>query len=143
MKLVKLLEGTGESVEAEQISGLSKHLVKAHSRKMAARRGRERPPSEEVSGIEEVSWEDILTEAGWSYLRTDYDGRDLWVRPGSSQKSAAVNWPENPDVMSLLSDSPATGLFDLKEAGIPLTKYRVALRLIAGDEPAKLVSWVS
>lgn len=37
-------------------------------------------------------------------------------------------------MMSLFSTDPSTGVLDLYEADIPLTKWRVFLRLIHGDD---------
>lgn len=84
------------------------------------------------------SWENILQPLGWTYLKDDSQGREEYARPGRFEKSATVNWPESRDMMSLLSESPETGLADLKEAGIALTKYRVALRLLWDDDPQKM-----
>lgn len=89
-----------------------------------------------------VSWDDILEPAGWIFLREDHEGRREFARPGRGEKSATVDWPDSPDVMSLLSSSEETGLSDLKEAGIVLTKYRVALRLWFNDDESQMVDWV-
>jgi hypothetical protein len=43
--------------------------------------------------------------------------------------------------MSLLSSSEETGLADLKEAGVVLTKYRVALRLWFNDDETKMIEY--
>jgi hypothetical protein len=87
------------------------------------------------------SWDEILTPRGWTYLRTDHSERREWARPGRDEKSATTDWPESPDVMSLLSSSEETGLFDLKEADVPLTKYRVMLRLAFNDDEAAMAKW--
>lgn len=89
-----------------------------------------------------VTWDEILESVGWTYLRTDSQDRREWSRPGRGEKSATTDWPESPDVMSLLSSSEDTGLFDLKEAEIPLTKYRVALRLWFKDDDDAMIDWV-
>lgn len=96
-----------------------------------------------IASVEEMfqehwSWADILVPAGWTYVKTDSQGREEWGRPGRMEKSATVNWPESPDMMSLLSESEETGLSDLKEAGIALTKYQVALRLLWHDDIEKM-----
>lgn len=83
---------------------------------------------------EMYSWADILQPLGWTFLKKDGQEREEWARPGRFEKSATVNWPSSPDMMSLLSESPETGLADLKEAGIALTKYRVARRLLWNDD---------
>lgn len=89
-----------------------------------------------------VPWESILSPVGWHKLYEDYAGRVLWARPGAKNKSAAVDWPESPHVMSLLSTSLDTGLFDLLDAGITLTKWRVMLRLNFADDYEAAINWV-
>jgi hypothetical protein len=89
-----------------------------------------------------VSWSDILTRAGWTYLRTDGEGREEWARPGRTTKSAVVNWPESPNIMSLMSTSHETGLSDLLDAEIPLTKWRVLVRLLFKDNFEEASVWV-
>lgn len=87
---------------------------------------------------EHHSWVEILEPKGWSRIGTDYTGRAIWARPGGTgQKSATTDYPGSPNVMNLFSTSPETGLADLLDAGIPLTKYRVYVQLYwAGDEAA-------
>jgi hypothetical protein len=85
------------------------------------------------------SWEDILIPAGWTFLYTDREDRQIVARPGRHEKSATVGWTESPHMMSLLSSSPDTGLADLKEIGAPLSKYRVAQRLLWNDDEKKMV----
>lgn len=100
-----------------------------------------------IAGVEEffnekVSWENVLTPAGWTYTRTDGAGRDEWARPGrEGEKSACVNWEQSPDVMSLLSTAHDTNLLDLLDAEIPLTKWRVSLRLNFNDDYQAMVRW--
>lgn len=89
---------------------------------------------------EEVSWDDILIPTGWTYIREDYEGRKEWARPGSGSKSAVTDWKDSPHVMSLLSSSPDTGLSDLKENDVALTKFRVALRLLYNDNDGHMFS---
>lgn len=91
---------------------------------------------------ENVPWKSVLEPKGWTYLRTDGNGRDEWARPGQGGKSCVVNWPESPEVMSLLSTSEETGLFDLLDAEIPLTKWRVLVRLWFNDDVTAAVNWV-
>jgi hypothetical protein len=86
------------------------------------------------------TWSDILTPMGWTYLKNDSAGREEWARPGRYEKSATVNWPESPDMMSLLSESPETGLAELKEAGIALTKFQVALTLLWGNDVQRMTT---
>lgn len=138
-KRVSILGGTFETVSKEAVEERISPICK---RARTARR-KHRISLEARDRELDVEWSEILLTARWGFLRTDYDGRDLWVRPGSNQKSCAVNWPENPDVMSLLSDSEDTGLYDLKLAGVPLTKYRVALRLIADNDENALANWLA
>jgi hypothetical protein len=38
--------------------------------------------------------------------------------------------------------SESTGLADLKDAGVPLTKYTVALRLMFADDEAAMTQYV-
>lgn len=88
-----------------------------------------------------VSWDEILEPEGWTFLREDNNERREWARPGRGDKSATTDWPESPHVMSLLSSSEDTGLADLKEAEIALTKYRVALRYWFNDDETEMVKW--
>lgn len=85
---------------------------------------------------ENHSWDEILKPLGWVWLDRDADGRSLWARPGGdTSKSATTDWPESPHTMNLFSTAPETGLAGLKDAGIPLTKYRVFVQLYwNGDE---------
>ena len=100
-----------------------------------------------IAGVEDyfqekVPWQNILEPAGWTYTRTDSVGRDEWARPGrEGEKSACVNWEESPHVMSLLSTSHDTNLLDLLDAEIPLTKWRVSLRLNFKDDYQAMVRW--
>ena len=82
---------------------------------------------------ERVSWDEVLGDAGWGRFREGGDGSVEWTRPGGEGKSATVDWPESPGIMSLFSSDPSTGLLDLHEAEIPLTKWRVFLRLMFED----------
>jgi hypothetical protein len=88
-----------------------------------------------------MSWEEILEPAGWTFLREDNQGRKEVARPGSGSKSGTCGWPISPNVLSLHSWSPETNLADLKEAGIVLTKFRVAQRLIFNDDYDEIVKW--
>ena len=98
--------------------------------------------SDDVSEwIQTIPWSTILGQLGWTFILTDADGRDHWARPGSSAKSATVNWPESPNVMALHSTSRETGLADLHEAGVALTKQRVLLRLFFADDNTALYNW--
>lgn len=88
-----------------------------------------------------MSWEEILEPAGWTFLREDQQGRHEVARPGSGSKSGTCGWPTSPNVLSLHSWSPETNLADLKEAGIVLTKFRVAQRLLFNDSYDDIVAW--
>lgn len=88
-----------------------------------------------------LSWEEILEPAGWTFLREDRQGRKEVARPGSGSKSGTCGWEQSPNVLSLHSWSPDSGLSDLKEAGIVLTKFRVAQRLMFEDDYDKIVAW--
>ena len=96
-----------------------------------------------VSNVEDfvndhLSWSDILTPHGWKFRRQQGDGSKEWARPGQNARSAVTDYQGSP-VMSLLSMSPATRMSDLLDAGIPLTKYRVLLRLEYDDDEEKLI----
>lgn len=98
-------------------------------------------------GLEEwvnssLSWSDVLGEAGWSLGGIDDEGRQTWARPGraAGERSAVVGW-EGGDAMALFSTASETGLADLLEAGIPLTKYRVWLRIAWNDDLSKAMEY--
>ena len=100
-----------------------------------------------IASIEEtlnalLTWDEILCPSGWTFLRTDRVGRREWARPGSGSKSASTDYPGSPDILSLHSWSPDTGLSDLKEANIPLSKSRLAQRFLFADDYQKMVDWV-
>lgn len=90
-----------------------------------------------------MDWDDILVPKGWTYLKTQDDQSRVYARPGKSDRSAVVDYVDDmgevSPVMSLLSSSEQTGLADLKEANIPLTKYQVLLRLWFEDNEGKMV----
>lgn len=88
------------------------------------------------------SWNAILEPHGWKFRRELYDGSHEWARPGQNDRSAVTNF-ENSPVMSLLSWSESTNLADLRDAGIPLTKYRVALRLMFDDDRAAMLHYIA
>lgn len=83
-----------------------------------------------------ISWAEILEPHGWKWQRTLRDGSNEWARPGRDERSAVVDFEDSP-VMSLLSMSEETRLDDLKDAHIPITKYRAMLRLWFGDDHEK------
>ena len=86
-------------------------------------------------------WYGILNAKGWTYLGVDDMDRNMWSRPdGGMRKSATTDWPESPHVMSLFSTAPETGLSDLLESGIPLTKYRVYVELFCGSDDGLAIS---
>lgn len=86
----------------------------------------------------EYSWDSVLLGFGWTDLGIDDQGRRAWSRPGGDgRRSATTDWPASPHVMSLFSTAPETGLRELNELRVPLTKYRVWVQLaFAGDEAA-------
>lgn len=90
---------------------------------------------------ENYTWDDILTPYGWSWLRELRDGSQEWARPGRAERSAVCDFDGSP-VMSLLSSSEETGLSDLKDAGINLSRFRVLLRLKYNDDYSALVNEV-
>lgn len=81
-----------------------------------------------------LTWSEMLEPAGWTKLRDGGDGSTEWTRPGGDGKSATTDWPDSPEIMSLFSTDESTELNDLYEAEIPLTKWRVFLRIIHGDD---------
>ncbi len=89
---------------------------------------------------EDYSWSSILEPMGWTFLGTDDERRNLWSRPGDGvRKSAASDWQDSPHVLSLFSTSEDTGLSDLLDSGIVLTKYRVWVQLFwDGDEKSAI-----
>lgn len=86
----------------------------------------------------ETSWHDILIPHGWTHRQELRDGSNEWARPGQNDRSAVTDY-EGSNVMSLLSTSEDTGLSDLKDAGIHLSKYRVMMRLDFNDDEQELV----
>lgn len=86
-----------------------------------------------------IGWAEILEPHGWTWMRTLRDGSNEWARPGRSERSAVVDFEDSP-VMSLLSSSEDTGLADLKDAHIPITKYRAMLRLHFNDDEKAMVT---
>lgn len=91
-------------------------------------------------------WSEILDPFGWTYLRRLRDGSHEWARPGRNERSAVTDYDygtgEVSPVMSLLSMSEETGLSDLKEAEIPLSKYRVLLRLHYQDDEKAMLNGI-
>lgn len=100
----------------------------------------------------ERTWESVLEPFGWRLLDgdgcPDGKGRRTWTRPGAggvgtNPRSLITDWEESPDVASLLSEAPETGLWKLKEAGLALTKMRVWVELAwAGDMAGFLEAWL-
>lgn len=84
-----------------------------------------------------ISWDDILIPHGWSLVNGNGDSRS-WARPGRNVRSATTDF-ECSAVMSLFSAAEETGLSDLLDAGVHLTKYRVMLRLRFGDNQEAMV----
>lgn len=85
---------------------------------------------------QKMSWAEILEPHGWKWQRTLSDGSNEWARPGRDERSAVVDYEDSP-VMSLLSSAEETGLADLRDAHIPITKFRAYLRLHFGDDNEK------
>jgi hypothetical protein len=90
---------------------------------------------------EKMTWDEILSPHGWTHMRELRDGSNEWARPGRSERSAVVDYEDSP-VMSLLSSSPETRLEDLKDAHIPITKYRALLRLQFEDDEKAMVEYL-
>lgn len=158
---VKLIDGCNESHSVEEFRKLSKtayngyrkHLkiIKAQKTVMLDRQfnsaSQDRPGYVKAiceSRADELDWAEILEPAGWTFQRENSDGSRQWIRPGSSQKSAVTDYTHSDGsvsgVMSLLSSSPDSGLLDLKEVGIPLTKFHVLLRLRFADDLDALIT---
>jgi hypothetical protein len=80
-----------------------------------------------------VPWDAILVPRGWSkYGEPDAEGRQQWTRPGGGEhsgRSMVTDWLGSPNVASLLSMDPATGLRTLHDSGQALTKHMVAAAL--------------
>ncbi len=91
-----------------------------------------------------LRWDDILVPHGWRFINEGTEGRRLWSRPGGDyRKSAVTDWEGSEgNVMSLMSTSRETGLLDLLEAHIPLTKERVLLRLSFNDQYELMTDWI-
>lgn len=91
-----------------------------------------------------VSWKSILEGKGWTRNGDpDAEGRQEWARPGAdshSGRSMITDWRGSPDVASLLSRAPETGLLRLYDSRIPLTKARVAAELWTGGDMARLLT---
>lgn len=162
---VKLIEVSGITYSVEEIAKISKD---AYERRVAKRRriiDGDAQRRLDVDGIakgllkgpgmgrwalmraiahvedlvnESYSWSEILSPHGWTHTKTLRDGSNEWARPGQNDRSAVVDFEGSP-VMSLLSTSEDTGLSDLLDSHIPLTRYRVLLRLHYQDNEEKLV----
>lgn len=90
---------------------------------------------------EKITWAEILSPHGWTHMREMRDGSNEWARPGRAERSAVVDYEDSP-VMSLLSSAEETGLSDLKDAHIPITKYRAMLRLQFEDDEKSMVQYL-
>lgn len=92
---------------------------------------------------EHMRWDDILIPHGWTFLTEGTEGRRNFARPNQTGKSCVVDWEGSEgNVMSLMSTSRETGLLDLLEAQIPLTKWRVLVRLSFNDDYDAAMKWV-
>lgn len=94
---------------------------------------------------EQIDWSDILEPHGWTLLKEKSNSR-VWARPGRNERSAETDYSDNgintSSAMSLLSSSEETGLSDLKDAGVVLTKSRVLLRLEFQDDFKMYLSYL-
>ena len=95
----------------------------------------------------EVPWADVLEPHGWRRNGDPAtDGTQEWTRPHSSEakqvnaRSATTDWNGAPHSMSLLSESPATGLSHLGSTRVRLDKARVAAELEHGGDMAALLT---
>lgn len=89
--------------------------------------------------IKAMTWDEILIPAGWTLVGEGDYGKRHWARPGSTSQSGNTDW-QGSEVLSLHSWSTETGLADLKEAGVPLTKETVLLRLHFDDNVEAMVN---
>ena len=122
----------------EETTTIAHRLITSKNKGMWAR-------YQQIANLEEdfnetYSWDSILEPQGWTKLGVDEDGRVIWSRPGDgARKSATTDWPDSPHVMSLFSTAPETGLLNLHDAQVVLTKYRVWVELVwGGDEGAAI-----
>jgi len=155
---VALAGGSGAPVALDDVLRASEDSYRAYRQRVSATKSANRRVERELERKfpsklklvvleyqinELMSWDDILSPAGWTYLRTESSGARQWARPGVRRKSAVTDFSHDNGqmsvVMSLLSGSEETGLLDLKQAGIPLTKFRVLLRLRYADDAQELV----
>ena len=154
---------TKEQIEEHTADVWAEHLARIERTKARVKENRERAHElvvasaddknnkwlfyMQLAGVEEMfnekyDWAPILESQGWTCLGTDEDGRVLWSRPGDGyRKSATTDWPDSPHIMSLFSTAPETGLVELHDSEIPLTKYRVWVQLVwNGNESAAIES---
>lgn len=94
---------------------------------------------------EYIDWSEILEPHGWTLLKEKSNSR-VWARPGRNERSAETDYSDSgfktSSAMSLLSSSEDTGLSDLKDAGVVLTKSRVMLRLDFNDDFKMYLSYL-
>ena len=95
----------------------------------------------------EIPWVDILEPIGWTRIGSaKADGEQEWTRPWSGEgtapnsRSATTDWSGAPNSMSLLSQSPATGLSHLHGTRVRLDKARVAAELWHDGDLAALLT---
>lgn len=157
---VKLIDGCREESTIEQVRDLTGELFQDHRRKQKILKSQKTlmidrafKKADNNSGLvkllcerrtNEMDWSEILEPHGWELYRTNHDGTRQWQRPGGKGKSATTDYTHHDgtisEVMSLLSGSPDTNLIDLKEVGIPLTKFQVLLRLQYTDDLNQLIT---
>lgn len=141
---VCILRNTGTRYSREQLEQISAPAFAQYEQAQKPRREHEKKIHKERIQFESnyeaddweqtfndtFSWEYILESAGWSHNRSLPDCEE-WTRPGegATPRSATVDWVDNPNVMSLLSASPETGLLDLYLDDVPLSKWRVMCQL--------------
>lgn len=157
---IRLVGGTGRRVRLVDVEQACKAPYEAHKAAVRDTRSRVDKADRELElhapgtnsllakalieiKVNQLDWTDILTPHGWTFLREEHTGARQWARPGSSTKSAVTDFKHDDgtisDVMSLFSASPDTGLLDLKEAEVVLTKYRVLLELNYGGDVNALI----
>lgn len=95
---------------------------------------------------EGMTWEEILEPEGWTKTGDGEEGETQWKRPGGPEvnaRSATVGFEDPNACMSLLSESPDSGLLDLKENEVSLSKWRVLLRLRFNDNVQDALEWIT
>ena len=157
--VVSVLETTGERVSYQELRELVSPYYEARRGTLQVRRRSEALLLDECDEVLEsapgflktvmveqwinrhVDWSQILT--GWTCTGVSSDGTRQWQRPGddASSRSATTDWPDSPNTMSLFSSSDETGLSQLQEEEVALTKFRVILELHFNNDPQAMMDY--